>query len=253
MPAGVDSRVGQNAPDGNGGVAEPSAETFDVSTRTDDQLRYLASNGKPGWKEAAQAEMARREGAKPAEPDSGLPDSRAGGSGERVAEPVSAPYKLPLNLRDKNAALVEMASLMGKSDKEVRESFSAMWKREGRESAEKRLVATVERLRAEKNPEASVSTESNPASANQNPIKTETRANAVPATETASANQEKAKSPSDLEALFSGLDSSSVRKANKAKKAAKAHPLADKIQNVQDNFLDILQELEDSGKVKINC
>ena len=59
--------------------------------------------------------------------------------------------------------------------------------------------------------------------------------------------------PNPLEALFSGLDSSSVRKANKAKKAAKLHPLADKIQNVQDNFLDILQELEDSGKVKINC
>ena len=56
-----------------------------------------------------------------------------------------------------------------------------------------------------------------------------------------------------LESIFDGLDSSSVRKANKAKKAAKAHPLADKIQNVQDNFLDILQELEDSGKVKINC
>lgn len=56
-----------------------------------------------------------------------------------------------------------------------------------------------------------------------------------------------------LESIFAGLDSSSVRKANKAKKAAKAHPLADKIQNVQDNFLDILQELEDSGKVKINC
>ena len=61
------------------------------------------------------------------------------------------------------------------------------------------------------------------------------------------------RSPSDLEALFSGLDSSSVRKANKAKKAAKAHPLADKIQNVQDNFHDILTELEDKGLVKINC
>ena len=67
MPAGVDSRVGQNAPDGNGGVAEPSAETFDVSTRTDDQLRYLAENGKPGWKESARDEIAKREQQKPAE------------------------------------------------------------------------------------------------------------------------------------------------------------------------------------------
>ena len=46
-------------------VSEKPAETYDVSTRTDDQLRYLANNGKPGWKEAAQAKMARREGAKP--------------------------------------------------------------------------------------------------------------------------------------------------------------------------------------------
>ena len=46
-------------------VSASPAETYDVSTRTDDQLRYLANNGKPGWKEAAQAEMARREGAKP--------------------------------------------------------------------------------------------------------------------------------------------------------------------------------------------
>ena len=52
--------MGQNAPDGNGGVAEPSAETFDVSTRTDDQLRYLAEKGKDGWREAAQAELAKR-------------------------------------------------------------------------------------------------------------------------------------------------------------------------------------------------
>ena len=60
MPAGVDSRVGQNTPDGNGGVAEPFTETFDVSTRTDDQLRYLAEKGKAGWREAAQAELAKR-------------------------------------------------------------------------------------------------------------------------------------------------------------------------------------------------
>lgn len=97
-----------------------------------------------------------------AEPAASVPDSRAGGSSERVAEPISAPYKLPLNLRDKNAALVEMASLMGKSDKDVRESFSAMWKRDGRESAEKRLVATVERLRAEKKPKSQDSFHKNP-------------------------------------------------------------------------------------------
>jgi len=164
-----------------------------------------------------------------AEPAASVPDSRAGGSGERVAEPVSKPYKLPLNLRDKNAALVEMASLMGKSDKDVRESFSVMWKRDGRESAEKRLVATVERLRAEKtDPKqdqptqkespASFSTESNPA----------------------------------LESLFADLDSSTVRKANKAKKAAKLHPQAAEIDYVQNNYHDILIQLMDAGKLEVN-
>lgn len=47
-------------------------------------------------------------------------------------------------------------------------------------------------------------------------------------------NQEPTKLSVDLESLFADLDSSTVRKANKAKKAAKAHPLADKIQNVHD-------------------
>jgi SNF2 family DNA or RNA helicase/predicted RNA methylase len=42
-------------------VPDPApAPEFDVSTRTDDQLRYLAANGKPGKKEAAIAELKRR-------------------------------------------------------------------------------------------------------------------------------------------------------------------------------------------------
>jgi len=44
---------------------EPAPETFDVSTRTDDQIRYLAENGKPGWRESARAEIAKREQQKP--------------------------------------------------------------------------------------------------------------------------------------------------------------------------------------------
>lgn len=56
----VEPSLRTDAPDGNGGVAEPSTETFDVSTRTDDQLRYLAEKGKAGWREAAQAELAKR-------------------------------------------------------------------------------------------------------------------------------------------------------------------------------------------------
>ena len=56
----VEPSLRTDQPDGNGGVAEPSTETFDVSTRTDDQLRYLAEKGKAGWREAAQAELAKR-------------------------------------------------------------------------------------------------------------------------------------------------------------------------------------------------
>ena len=36
------------------------AEAIDVTGRTDKQLEYLAQNGQPGWKEAAQAELAKR-------------------------------------------------------------------------------------------------------------------------------------------------------------------------------------------------
>ena len=46
--------------------AEPAAaEIIDVSGRTDQQLAYLAEHGQAGWKEAAQAELARRGAAAP--------------------------------------------------------------------------------------------------------------------------------------------------------------------------------------------
>lgn len=66
-------------------------------------------------------------------------------------------------------------------------------------------------------------------------------------------NPAKGIAPSHLEPLFADLDSTSTRKANKAKKAAAKLPQAARIDYVQSNFLDILQELEDSGKLKINC
>ena len=103
---------------------------------------------------------------------------------------------------------------------------------------------------------ASVSTESNPASAkssaNQNPIKAETRASTGPEAESASANQETVKPSPALESLFADLDSSTVRKANKAKKAAKLHPQAAEINYVQNNYHDILIQLMDAGKLEVN-
>lgn len=58
--------------------------------------------------------------------------------------------------------------------------------------------------------------------------------------------------PSDLANIFAGLSSRGLAKT-RAQKAAQAHPRAEQIAYVQDNFLDILTELEDSGIVKINC
>ena len=58
--------------------------------------------------------------------------------------------------------------------------------------------------------------------------------------------------PSDLTNIFAGLSSRGLAKT-RAQKSAQAHPRAEQIAYVQDNFLDILTELEDSGIVKINC
>ena len=56
----------------------------------------------------------------------------------------------------------------------------------------------------------------------------------------------------DLTNIFAGLSSRGLAKS-RAQKAAEAHPRAAQIAYVQDNFMDILTELEDSGLVKINC
>ena len=65
-------------------------------------------------------------------------------------------------------------------------------------------------------------------------------------------NQEPTKLSVDLESLFADLDSPTVRKANKAKKAAKLHPQAAEIDYVQNNYHDILIQLMDAGKLEVN-
>lgn len=64
--------------------------------------------------------------------------------------------------------------------------------------------------------------------------------------------QSSIKQPNDLASIFTGLASRGLAKS-RAKKAAEAHPRAAQIAYVQDNFHDILTELEDKGLVKINC
>lgn len=58
--------------------------------------------------------------------------------------------------------------------------------------------------------------------------------------------------PSRLESLFSDLDSTSTRKANKAKKAAAKLSQADRIQHVQANFHDLLIAAMDAGNLEVN-
>lgn len=63
---------------------EASPNEFDVSGRTDAQLEYLATNGKPGFKEAATKELARRRSATPPQGDqNGLQNQ-----GQKAAEEV---------------------------------------------------------------------------------------------------------------------------------------------------------------------
>lgn len=57
----------------------------------------------------------------------------------------------------------------------------------------------------------------------------------------------------DLEAIFDQLDGITQRTQAAGQQAAAAHPQAERIQFVQKHILDILEDLEDGGKVTINC
>ena len=58
--------------------------------------------------------------------------------------------------------------------------------------------------------------------------------------------------PAGLESLFKGLNGRGLKRT-RAQAAVNARPDAARLNYVQENFIDILSELEDSGKVKINC
>ncbi|MDD3354380.1 hypothetical protein [Zoogloea sp.] len=53
-------------------------------------------------------------------------------------------------------------------------------------------------------------------------------------------------------AIFEGLDGRGLKRA-RAEEALAAHPAADTLRYVEDHILDILDALETSGAVKINC
>lgn len=58
----------------------------------------------------------------------------------------------------------------------------------------------------------------------------------------------------ELTALFNRLDARASKATRaEAQKAVDAHPLAERIRFVEDNFYDLLFDLDQSGKVKIKC
>lgn len=61
-----------------------------------------------------------------------------------------------------------------------------------------------------------------------------------------------AEPPADLVRIFEGLDGRGLAK-QRAQEAAAEHQFADTIADVNKNFLDLLQEFEDSGALRINC
>lgn len=61
-----------------------------------------------------------------------------------------------------------------------------------------------------------------------------------------------AASAKDLATVFTGLDKRGLAKS-RAEAALSGRDDADQIRFIQENFLDILSELDDSGRVKINC
>lgn len=249
----------QPSPETTNGPARPATGRVSSggnSQRGDDAggVANLRADGRSG----IERENNGNNAAKPVE---SVPD--AGPAESKQEQPVSKPYKLPLNLRDKNAALTEMASLMGKPDSDVSASFSAMWKKDGREVSEKRLVSTIERLRAEQAKQQDVSennsnsaaeqVESNSSKENQNKqLAGEAKSEQVESQKDTSEKPSSDQAKSSLTAIFSDLNSSSKRKANKAQRTAKSHPKAAEIDYVQKNFHDILIKLMDDGKLTVN-
>lgn len=94
--------------------------------------------------------------------------------------------------------------------------------------------------------------------ANQNPIKKPADVSLANEGETVQPAESKEtaapaeSAPSPLESLFEELDSTSTRKANKARRAASKHAQADRINYVQANFHDLLIQAMEAGNLEVN-
>jgi hypothetical protein len=192
------------------------------------------------------------EGDATAKPASRVPS--AGAVGKR-AKPTKL-LKRGRSAEDVSAAINEIASLAGRAPEQTREAYDRWVSDSGRDRADEILFANLDKYRKQKGEDA-------PAATNLPPIKNETRADAGPKVETAPADQAPVKKPaaeqsaeksvtSPLATLFSDLDSTSTRKANKASRAAQSHPKAAEIDYVQKNFHDVLLRLMEEGKLTVN-
>ena len=93
-----------------GQQVQPEGSVIDLSGRNEQQLRYLASNGQPGWKEAAQVELAKRGSTQaPAGPQGQFKtadEAQAYISAQRRRAGGKLPKSLPLPYNDGSFGLV---------------------------------------------------------------------------------------------------------------------------------------------------
>jgi hypothetical protein len=64
---------------------------------------------------------------------------------------------------------------------------------------------------------------------------------------------EREQTASTVQSIFEGLASADKRKRSKAATAMKSHALAERMAEVESGYLDMLERLNDSGRIKINC
>lgn len=157
--------------------------------------------------------------------------------------------RLPLSIRDRKAAIDEAAELLGVDRNEVQSEFNARMRQHGPKHADTHLLTSLESLkeqRAARVQAPEVEEAAQPKAVALNPGGAPVRAKQLAEPQAASA-------PSELADIFADLASDSARRQNKARRKASKHAKAREIAYVEQNFLDILQQLEDSGRLGINC
>lgn len=169
-------------------------------------------------------------------------------TGSIVSQQRQAP-RLPLSLRARKEAIDETAELRAVPRSEVQAEFNAQLREHGPQHADTYLLAALKNLKESRTTTA----ESSEGADMALPKAVETlpedgRAETRPLVEPQASSTH-----NELAEIFADLESGSNRRQNKARRRASRHAKAKEIAYVEKNFLDILQQLENSGKLKINC